>query len=73
MQIATAQQLGSAIRAERRRRGFSQERLAAAAGVGARFIIELERGKPSVELEKALAVASAVGISLTASTEPDDA
>jgi HTH-type transcriptional regulator/antitoxin HipB len=74
MHVSTALELGSAIRAERLRRGFSQERLAAAAGVGARFVVELEAGKASAELDKALAVASAVGLTVrVASTEPDDA
>lgn len=74
MHISTALELGSAIRAERARRGFSQEGLAAAAGVGARFVVELEGGKASAELDKALAVASAVGLTVSvASAEPDDA
>jgi HTH-type transcriptional regulator / antitoxin HipB len=74
MHIATALELGSAIRTERLRRGFSQESLAAAAGVGARFVVELERGKASAQLDKALAVASAVGLTVSvAAMEPDDA
>jgi y4mF family transcriptional regulator len=74
MYIANAHELGSAIRAERLRRGFSQESLATAAGVGARFIVELESGKASAELDKALAVASAVGLTVSvSSTEPGDA
>jgi HTH-type transcriptional regulator/antitoxin HipB len=74
MHVSNALELGSAIRAERLRRGFSQEGLAAAAGVGARFVVELEGGKASAELDKALAVASAVGLTVSvSSTEPDDA
>lgn len=74
MQVTTALELGSAIRAERLRRGFNQEGLAAAAGVGARFVVELEGGKASAELDKALAVANAVGLTVSvAAMEPDDA
>lgn len=74
MQVSNAFDLGSAIRTERLRRCFSQESLAAAAGVGARFVGELEGGKASAELEKALAVASAVGLNvIVSSTEPHDA
>ena len=74
MQVSTARELGSAIRAERLRHGFSQERLAAAAGVGARFVVELESGKPTAEVDKALAVANAVGLSVNvSSTGTDDA
>lgn len=71
MQISTARELGVAIRSERLRRGFSQEQLAAAAGVGARFVVELEAGKPSAELQKSLDVASAVG--LTTAVTPAEA
>jgi hypothetical protein len=38
--------------------------LAAAAGVGLRFLIELERGKPTVRLAKVLAVLDALGCRL---------
>lgn len=72
MQIRTAEELGRAIRAERARQRFSQEQLAAAAGVGARFVVELEGGKPTAELDKALAVANAVGLSLVASADAHD-
>lgn len=74
MQIGSALDLGHAIRSERTRLGFSQEALAAAAGVGARFVVELEQGKASAELDKALAVTRAVGLTITAaSSESTDA
>jgi hypothetical protein len=37
-------------------------RLALAAGVGRRFVIDLEAGKPTAHLGKALAVATEVGL-----------
>jgi y4mF family transcriptional regulator len=57
--------LGRAVRRARRRRGLRQEDLALAAGVGLRFIGELERGKPTVRLAETLRVASALGVELT--------
>lgn len=39
-------------------------RLAARSGTGERFIVELESGKPSCQLEKALIVARTVGIEI---------
>jgi DNA-binding XRE family transcriptional regulator len=39
-----------------------QDDLALAVGVGRRFIIDLEAGKPTCQLGKALLVASAVGL-----------
>jgi y4mF family transcriptional regulator len=57
----TAEQIGTAVRSARREQGLTQDQLAAAAGVGVRFLIELERGKPTVQLGKTLAVLAALG------------
>lgn len=56
--------LGSRVRAERRRLGLRQDQFAASAGVGLRFLVELERGKPTVRLDKVLSVLSALGLTL---------
>jgi len=45
---------------------LTQRDLALAIGTGERFIVELEAGKPTAQLEKALAAARAVGLRLTA-------
>ena len=42
----TAEQIGAIVRQARLAQGLRQDQLAAAAGVGLRFLIELERGKP---------------------------
>lgn len=57
----TPSEFGRIIRENRREQGLRQAQLAAAAGVGLRFLIELERGKPTAQLGKALAIASALG------------
>ena len=41
-----------------------QDELAGAAGVGFRFIVELEAGKPTVQLGKTLQVLSVLGCSI---------
>jgi y4mF family transcriptional regulator len=53
--------LGSVVRKTRIAQGLRQSQLAAAAGVGLRFLIELERGKPTAQLGKTLAVLDALG------------
>ena len=53
---------GSRIRDRRQRLGLSQSALADVVGVNHRVIGELERGKPSVQLNIALRVAEAVGL-----------
>lgn len=59
--IRSAQQLGDALRAARKQLGLTQPRLALAAGVGVRFIVDLEAGKPTLRLEKVLRVIDALG------------
>jgi len=61
MSIRTPQQLGDALRAARKQLGLTQPELALAAGVGVRFIVELEAGKPTLQLEKVLRVINALG------------
>ncbi|MGD9889333.1 MAG: endonuclease/exonuclease/phosphatase family protein [Halothiobacillaceae bacterium] len=53
--IRSPQQLGSALRAARKQLGLTQPQLALAAGVGVRFIVDLEAGKPFAGQEHALA------------------
>jgi y4mF family transcriptional regulator len=55
---------GKAVRSARKAQGLRQDQLAGAAGVGVRFVIELEAGKASVQLGKALAVAAALGLQM---------
>jgi y4mF family transcriptional regulator len=59
--IRTAQQLGDALRTARKQLGLTQPQLALAAGVGVRFIVDLEAGKPTVQLQQVLRVIDALG------------
>ena len=74
--IDSAESLGAALRAGRKRLGLTQSDLALAAGVGLRFIVELEAGKPTVRLEQVLRVVGALGGSLALTglaAEPEQA
>lgn len=62
--IDSAQTLGAALRSARKRMGLTQSDLALAAGVGLRFIVDLEGGKTTVRLEQVLRVIDALGGSL---------
>lgn len=64
MKIANAVAFGKCIRAARKKAELTQEELAAASGIGDRFIRELEKGKPTCQLEKALLVAKMLGIKI---------
>ncbi len=59
--IDTPEQLGHAIRKARKALALTQPQLALAAGVGVRFIVELEAGKPTVRLAHVLRVLQALG------------
>lgn len=66
----TAEEVGATVRRARRAQGLRQDQLAAAAGVGVRFLIELERGKPTAQLGKTLAVLAALGCRLQIAAPP---
>jgi HTH-type transcriptional regulator / antitoxin HipB len=59
--IRSPHQLGNALRAARKQFNLTQPQLALAAGVGVRFIVDLEAGKPTVRLENILRVIDALG------------
>lgn len=59
--IQTTVQLGDALRAARKQLGLTQPQLALAAGVGVRFIVDLEAGKATLRLENVLRVIDALG------------
>ena len=52
--IHTPEQLGQALRSARKQLALTQPQLALAAGVGVRFVVELEAGKPTVRLVQVL-------------------
>ena len=56
--------VGEIVRSTRKAFRMRQDELAGAAGVGLRFIVELEAGKPTVQLGKTLQVLSALGCSI---------
>lgn len=54
--VSDSAALGQLIRAERKRQELTQEQLAGVAGVGVRFVRELESGKESCRVGLALTV-----------------
>lgn len=60
--VSTAAEFGAAVKRARRAAGMTQRALALAVGCGERFIVELERGKGTSHLGKALEVAAAIGL-----------
>ena len=60
----TTQQIGRMIRDTRKKLGVTQKDLALTSGTGLRFVIDLERGKKTCEIGKALTVIQTLGIRL---------
>lgn len=62
--IGSVEDIGMLIRAYRKNQSASQAEFAALCGVGIRFISDLENGKPTIELGKALHVLKSLGLEI---------
>jgi y4mF family transcriptional regulator len=58
-------QIGELIRDTRKKLGVTQKDLALTSGTGIRFVIDLEHGKETCEIGKALAILNTLGIGIT--------
>ena len=61
----TTQQIGQLIRDTRKKLGVTQKDLALTSGTGLRFVIDLEKGKETCEIGKALTILNTLGIRIT--------
>jgi HTH-type transcriptional regulator/antitoxin HipB len=57
--------IGETIKSTRKSMGVTQNDLALTSGTGLRFIIDLEKGKPTCQIGKVLAVLQTLGITIT--------
>lgn len=64
--IQSTEDFGALLRTTRRTKKLTQQQFADLAGVGRRFIVECEAGKPRLEFAKVLQVAAAAGIDIIA-------
>jgi HTH-type transcriptional regulator / antitoxin HipB len=64
MDIKTVEQLGTAIRIRRKHLKITQKELAMTCGTGLRFIVDLEKGKPTCQISKTLQVVQALGFTI---------
>lgn len=54
-------EIGALIRSARKEQKLRQDELAGAAGVGLRFIVDLEAGKPTAQIGKVMQVLQTLG------------
>jgi len=71
--IIDTKTLGQLIREERKAQKLTQEQLAGLTGVGVRFVRELEAGKESCQIGRALQVASSLGLAVSVSSRREGA
>lgn len=64
MKAYSVQDIGGIVRNARKRSGLTQQDLADFCGCGVRFISELERGKETVEMGRALRVLNVLGLDM---------
>lgn len=60
-----SEDIGQLVKQRRKKLKVTQRNLALTSGTGLRFIIELEQGKPTCQLEKVLTVLRTLGLTLT--------
>ena len=66
IKIKSAEGLGRVVREARKAQKLSQDDLAGMSGTGRRFIVDLEKGKETVQLGKVLRVLATLGVSVAA-------
>jgi HTH-type transcriptional regulator/antitoxin HipB len=64
--LTSSAQLGKLVRQIRKEQGLTQLDLAGLAGLSNRFIIDLERGKATLQIQKVFDVLVLLGVELTA-------
>lgn len=64
MKIVTAKDLGELVRQKRKKMGYTQSYLSEFSGFSVSFISDLENGKETAEIGKALYLVSLLGLDL---------
>lgn len=62
--IKTPADIGTVVRIARKEQNLRQDELAGVSGVGLRFIVDLEAGKPTAQIGKVLQVLQTLGCSV---------
>lgn len=72
MNMKTPEQFAAVIRTRRKQLKITQKELAMTCGTGLRFIVDLEKGKPTCQIGKTLQVLQALGMAIAATIPGDD-
>lgn len=72
MKITNTKSFGKALRDRRKALGYTQIYISEISGMSSSFISELENGKATAELGKAIELASLLGLDLTLTVRGED-
>lgn len=61
-EVKSSEEIGALIKQRRRSVKVTQRSLAAASGTGLKFIVELEQGKPTCQIQKVITVLNTLGL-----------
>lgn len=64
MKIESIEELAACIKNARKDQGLTQAQLALACGVGVRFIIHIEKAKPTAQIGKVFYIIKMLGLSM---------
>ncbi|HAW58096.1 MAG TPA: transcriptional regulator [Bacteroidales bacterium] len=62
--ISDIEEIGQLLRQKREEQGLNQKEFAEAAGVGNRIVSEVERGKPTAQIDKVLKLLKYAGLTV---------
>ena len=62
--ITTVEELGKIVLATRKSHGLTQLDIAGLSNSGNRFVVDLEKGKPTIQMQKVMDVLSLLGLEL---------
>lgn len=60
--IRTVGDLGEVVQAVRKCQDLTQQDVSGIAGLGSRFMVDLEKGKPTIQMQKSLDVLAQLGL-----------
>ncbi|HEU5281593.1 MAG TPA: type II toxin-antitoxin system Y4mF family antitoxin [Gammaproteobacteria bacterium] len=61
-EVKSSKEIGLMIKKRRKSAKVTQRTLAAASGTGLKFIVELEQGKPTCQIQKVMTVLNTLGL-----------
>lgn len=64
MKVYNSEEFGKLIKQRRKKLGYTQKYICEVSGISASFISDLENGKPTIELGKAIFLANLLGADL---------